>query len=177
MDGMVMWIIFGVIIAALVIFFAYAAIKDSIKNKKIKKEKAEFELEAKNFYKKAIIKTNVIIEKNQKLLSEFQVSIGKYKMSELTDTTRDILSEQIKEKDFKMFLIKNPEYATFVQNYVNLMDTKSNNWLKNNKNELSYFEQLKTDLDQEFFNQAQNELSFEIEEKYEKQLLKNSKSS
>ncbi|ADE19835.1 MHJ_0274 family protein [Mycoplasma crocodyli] len=174
MSGQTTWIILGVLVTALVIFFIYAAVKDSISKKKINKSKRIFIEEAKEFHKKTTLIVNEIIKCNDKYLAEFTVSVGEYKMGELCQTTKEIFEQTRLSDPFIKFFKKNPDYSDFVKNYVNLELSNSNLWIKRTTKSYRYFIDLLSQMGDINSDHKYDADLQEIRNYYENKLLKKS---
>lgn len=169
---MVIWIIFGALIAILILFFAYSAIKDRRNKKKLKQEKLLFEAEAVEYYDEILITMIEIIENNQKFLDEFEVSIGKYKMGQITDATRNIIGDILNSSKFKGFFIEDEKYIEFVKNVVFLKDLKSNNWQKKAISAMEYFKKEFRKIEEGKIEDIRYTVRKEINKKYHEKLVK-----
>lgn len=122
------WILFGIIVAALVIYFIYSFIKDKIAKKRRKLKQIELINKTEQYKKHIVLRLHFLIKHNQKLIDEFVPSIGEYKMNYIVDTARKYLIEKQKESDFKELIIDNIDAKDIFTNYTYLRDVRSTNW-------------------------------------------------
>lgn len=129
MNGMIMWIVLGVLIGLVVLFLVVTSILDRKKTKKINAAKAILKAEADSAEDKVLIFANKIITENQKLLDEFVPSIGKLKMIDVRNKAKEALKIIKSSKNFKI-LVQN-EGDEKIINAINSLNSKNaNTWAK-----------------------------------------------
>lgn len=138
----VSWIIFAVVGVIFLGWILYSYIKGQLDKKKLKKQALELEIKSKEEYNESLAKMHYIIKTNEKYLSEFTVSIGKYNMGDLTNTTHSIITDLLSEQYFKDLILFNVDYKKYVNHIISLKDNKSNNWTKKCSNSLLEIEKL-----------------------------------
>lgn len=152
----VSWIIFAVVGVIFIGWISYSYIKGQIDKKKLKKQALELEIKSKEEYNESLAKIYYIIKTNEKYLSEFTVSIGKYNMGTLTNTTQSIITDLLSEQYFKDLILFNVDYKKYVNHIITLKDNKSNNWTKKCNDSIieieKLFEQNKDSYDQDKLN-------------------------
>ncbi|QDY87021.1 hypothetical protein FRW55_02520 [Mycoplasma anserisalpingitidis] len=152
----VSWIIFGVVGVIFIGWISYSYIKGQIDKKKLKKQALELEIKSKEEYNESLAKMYYIIKTNEKYLSEFTVSIGKYNMGTLTNTTQSIITDLLSEQYFKDLILFNVDYKKYVNHIITLKDNKSNNWTKKCNDSIieieKLFEKNKDSYDQDKLN-------------------------
>lgn len=152
----VSWIIFAVVGVIFIGWISYSYIKGQIDKKKLKKQALELEIKSKEEYNESLAKMYYIIKTNEKYLSEFTVSIGKYNMGTLTNTTQSIITDLLSEQYFKDLILFNVDYKKYVNHIITLKDNKSNNWTKKCNDSIieieKLFEKNKDSYDQDKLN-------------------------
>lgn len=152
----VSWIIFAVVGVIFIGWISYSYIKGQIDKKKLKKQALELEIKSKEEYNESLAKMHYIIKTNEKYLSEFTVSIGKYNMGTLTNTTQSIITDLLSEQYFKDLILFNVDYKKYVNHIITLKDNKSNNWTKKCNDSIieieKLFEKNKDSYDQDKLN-------------------------
>lgn len=129
MNGMIMWIVLGVLIGLVVLFLVVTSVLDRKKTKKINAAKAILKAEADSAEGKILIFANKIFEKNQKLLDEFIPSIGKIKMIDVRNKAKDALKILKSSKNFKILIQNEGDEKTI--NAINSLNGKNaNTWAK-----------------------------------------------
>ncbi|WP_027333930.1 MHJ_0274 family protein [Mycoplasma elephantis] len=136
----------------LILFILYSVIKSTISKRKIKKQKQMIEEIATNGYQQAILDINALIEENKDRLSNFEVSIGEYKMSEITNVPKKILSELLESDVYQTVFKNNVEYKELFNQTLALKETKSNLWEKRIPNTLEFFTSLKNNFENSLTN-------------------------
>ncbi|WP_051617767.1 MHJ_0274 family protein [Mycoplasmopsis iners] len=124
------WIILGVVVALIVIFVIYSAVKDRVKKNRIKKNKLIFENKAQYHKKIFVAKLHYLIKENAEKLNDFEPSIGKYTMGEITKTAHLYLESIQNDKDFKEYIVGADSLNELLDCFINLRDTRSNLWDK-----------------------------------------------
>lgn len=139
-------IVLVLLVAFIVVFILFNFFSERKKKKKIIKEKERIKEEEVKFILKTSARVNAIIELNNQLLDEFQVSIGDFKMSQINNLAKNALDYIYIQEQFQDIFIRNPfeKDELFLASFVQLMNLKSNLWTKNHKELLSYFSSLKT---------------------------------
>ena len=143
MGGMTMWIILGGLIGVVVIFLLVTTTLDRKKKKRVKIEKAELAKGVESSGTNISKKVTRLVAKNKKLLDNFVPSIGKFKMSDINKKAKDELKVIKESEDFKLIKHMEKEYVKFEKHTNNLIENKSNNWDKNNKDDISFFKEYK----------------------------------
>ncbi|QBF34654.1 hypothetical protein EG856_01820 [Mycoplasmopsis phocirhinis] len=128
MPSNTIWIIFGVVIALLITFFIYSAVKDRLNKKKRKKRELMYKVNASSTKDLVVINLNLLYKKNQDLLKQFKPSVGEFKMSYIVDNARKYLLNLQTEADFKEYIVSNPDTKKLLQHYAKLRDTRSTTW-------------------------------------------------
>ena len=90
---MIIWIIMGVLVAVIVTFMVFMAIKDKLKIKKQKEEEKKLKVKQKSSIKNVLVYIEEIFLHNDKLLRDFEPSIGKLKMSDIKNQMKKILTK------------------------------------------------------------------------------------
>ncbi|MGZ9755581.1 MHJ_0274 family protein [Mycoplasma sp. 246B] len=129
-SGIIIWVIFGVVILALIGYFVYQSIKTKVENKRTKAAAAEYERNSKLYWYETTVKLNKLIDLNHQTHENFVVSIGEYKMSHINMATKSLLNDILDEYEFKNFIIQNPKFQKEVQEIQMLRDLNSNLWEK-----------------------------------------------
>lgn len=150
MPNWVTWLIFGLVILALVGFLVFTFVKDKIKNRKIVEKKIEIKRATIKTSKELAIRIYSIIEKNNDFLKMVIPGSSKIKMKHVNSTCRRFLKEIYDSKPFKLIYIESDDAdPDFAKNMNKLIETNSNLWNKYCINEIEYFkqfdEQLKND--------------------------------
>ncbi|WP_029608793.1 MHJ_0274 family protein [Mycoplasma simbae] len=171
MPSYTMWIIFGAVIAILIAFFIYSAVKDSLNKKKRKQKEIQYRLKSQEVKQELIIKLHHLVAKNEKMLQEFEPSIGEYKMKEIVDSARAYLLAQQQESDFKEYVINNPDGQEIMLSYETLRDKRSTVW-KNEAQTLKFIEDEYLLIDQQNQKDLIDKVVKNIEEFYKNELKK-----
>lgn len=179
LDNTVIWIILGVFLALLIGFFIYSFIKEKIQRKKIKEAAELLKNEGEVFHREIVIKVNQLIRLNQEQLDNFEVSIGKYKMSDITLSAHNILKNYAASDSFKTYITNEPKYKDFLINYVALKDNKSNLWANKQANEIKYFEKAFKSLPENYVLEIRDmdKIISDINKEYEDEISKRIKST
>ncbi|UUD36895.1 Uncharacterised protein [Mycoplasmopsis californica] len=130
----------------LVLFILYSVIKSVLGKRKIKKQKALIEGLAQKGFEQAILDINALIRENDNKLENFEVSIGTYKMGEITGAARKFLSELIESDTYQTIFKNSGEYDDLYNQTLLLKDTKSNLWRKKLTDTLDFFAGLEENL-------------------------------
>ena len=165
MDSWVTWLIFGLLIAALVGFLLFTFIKDKRKNRKITEKRIELRRATVKTSKELAIRIYTLIRLNEDFIKEVKPGSSKIKMKNVTTTCRNFLKDIYDSKAFKVIYIESdeadPDYAL---NLKKLIDTNSNLWSKYCLNEIKYFEN--------FHNELKNDEKFDELVKESEKLIK-----
>ncbi|SJZ41384.1 MHJ_0274 family protein [Mycoplasmopsis verecunda] len=100
------WILFAVILFFFIVWISYQYIKDKRNKRKLRVQMVEFNKNATVYAYELCVKMNELFALNNKTLSEFVPSIGKYSMGEINKHTRNIM----------LAIYKSPEYVEFIRN-------------------------------------------------------------
>lgn len=181
----IMFALLGVVVLALLGFIIYSYIRDKIKVKKTKAEIQQFAIESKQYANEITVEINEIIELNKKQLQNFQVSVGKVKMSDINYVASYLINDLLERDRFKRFIIANKEqHSDFLKHLNNLKEIKPNSWDKKVLDSLNYFENkyqeyLKTLLDHDKVRRDQESIQqiyeFEIQKAISKREKENDK--
>ncbi|VEU68920.1 Uncharacterised protein [Mycoplasmopsis canis] len=140
-SSVIIWIILGVLISLLVIYFIYSWIKDKINKKKTRQAAIQLEKNAAIYWYETTLKINELIRLNRIQHENFVVSIGEFKMSEINNAASDTINDLMNEYEFKNYLLSNEKYSTYVSNIKVLKDLNLNLWDKKLSNSsLKFFE-------------------------------------
>lgn len=141
------WLIFGLLILALVGFLLFTFLKDKRKNRKIAEKRIELRRATVKASKELAIKIYTLIEINKELIDQVKPGTSKIKMKDVTNSSRIFLKEIYDSKTFKVIYIESdeadPQYAI---NLKKLIDTNSNLWYKYCNDEIKYFKNLNDQL-------------------------------
>ncbi|MCS4537053.1 hypothetical protein NXS15_02865 [Mycoplasma sp. CSL7475-4] len=165
MPSSTMWIIFGVVIALLLSFFIYSAVKDRMNKKKRKKKEMTHRINSLATKDSVIINLDLIYNKNQSLLKKFRPSIGDFKMSFIVGNARKYLLDLQTEENFKEYIIGNPDTKELLQHYSKLRDTRSTTW-ENLTETLNYIAEEMQLIDKELNKEMIEQIKAKIEEFY-----------
>ncbi|MDJ1646739.1 MHJ_0274 family protein [Mycoplasma phocimorsus] len=138
-ENKTMLIIVSIAILGLIGFVAYQFVTEKLRKKKILKEKAEFEKLCSDTYRKFINEIYELILSNDKLLQEFIVSIGDYKMGEITNIAKDTLKLIDRSEMYRNVFSKDEMYHDFVIHFMALYEEKSNMWEKRCDESVKWF--------------------------------------
>ena len=134
MQGITLYIILGILIAAVITFLIVTSIFDRKKRKKLKIEKDIEDKEKSNAKKEFVAILIFILKKNQELLNDFQPSIGKLKMSDIKNKARDTITILERSKIYNF--VKMLEDKEIIDIFVKLKTNNSNIWKKKLTNEI-----------------------------------------
>lgn len=181
----IMFVLLGVVVLALLGFILYSYIRDKIKVKKTKAEIQQFSIESKQYANEITVEINEIIQLNKKALQDFQVSVGKVKMSDINHAASFLINDLLERDRFKRFIMANKEqHVDFLRHLNNLKEIKPNSWDKKILDSLTYFENkyqeyLKTLLDHNQVKSEQENIKqiydFEIQKSISKRERENAK--
>ncbi|WKX02793.1 MHJ_0274 family protein [Candidatus Mycoplasma mahonii] len=143
MGGPTIWIVLGGLIGVVVIFLVVTTTLDRKKNRKLKVEKTKLDSEVKESGTKIAQEITKIVDNNNIMLKNFVPSIGKLKMSDINSIAKKELQDIQKSRTFKLIQHNKEEYDKFKKNLDTLIKNKSNNWLKNNEQGISFFKNYK----------------------------------
>ncbi|QSF13838.1 MHJ_0274 family protein [Mycoplasma sp. Mirounga ES2805-ORL] len=171
-SGWITWVILGAVIVVLVIMFTYTGLKDMVKKRKRIKREKELAIKAEKYALEIFLKLDYLIIKNQMLIDEFEPSIGKYKMSEITDVPRNYLLELQKTEDFKELIIASHDVDELLKIYISYRDSRSTTW-KSSLKDLEKIIQKRINAQNFLISPDHiNSIKAEIDEYYQKQLDK-----
>ncbi|WP_322962395.1 hypothetical protein RRG39_02680 [Mycoplasmopsis cynos] len=175
-SSIIIWVILGVLVALLGIYFVYSWIKERIKNKKNKLAAAQLEKNSIIYWYELAIKIDYLIKLNREEQDKFIVSIGKLKMRDLNNAAKETINEIMSSYEFKNYISTNQKYSEFVNNLVILKDLNSNLWDKKlsnsvinffiNQIEPAYLEAKKAITTELNDLKEQNDLKNEIQKQY-----------
>ncbi|WP_128008856.1 hypothetical protein [Mycoplasma sp. ATU-Cv-508] len=132
------WIVLGSLLGTVVVFLLISALKDKRKNYVVKKETEKHEALKEHARQLVGIWVEIVDWHNQKLLDQFVPSIGKIRMSEIRHRARTAL-ELLTEKQEFQIMSESEANQDMVQAFEKLRRSNSNNWTKNNRDELKLF--------------------------------------
>ncbi|WP_215742058.1 MHJ_0274 family protein [Mesomycoplasma hyorhinis] len=140
-SSVTLYVVLALLLVFIVVFILFNYFSDRKKKRRIIKEKQRIKDEETKFILKTSARVNFIIEKNEKLLSEFKVSVGDFKMSQINNFAKNALDYLYIQEQFQDIFIRNPfeKDETFLTNFQQLMNLKSNLWTKNHKELINYF--------------------------------------
>lgn len=79
-SSVTLYVVLALLLVFIVVFILFNYFSDRKKKRRIIKEKQRIKDEETKFILKTSARVNFIIEQNEKLLSEFKVSVGDFKM-------------------------------------------------------------------------------------------------
>ena len=169
MSSWATWLIFGLLIAALVGFLLFTFFKDKRKNRKITEKRIELRRATARSSKELAIKIYTLIELNEEFIKEVKPGSSRIKMKNVTITCRRFLKDIYDSKAFKVLYIESdeadPEYS---KNIKKLIDVNSNLWSKHCVEEISYFKKFYDELrDDEKFEEIKNDAQKNIMELFD----------
>lgn len=171
MDNWLIWLIFGLLLAALVGFLVFTFIRDKLKNKKLAQKRAELKRATIKSSKQLAIRIYTMIEESEKLVQSVRPGESKLKMKHVNKTSRDFLKNIYDSKAFKTIYIDSSESdPKFSLNLKTLIDRNSNLWFKYNQEEIKYFKNFHDELkeDEKFLEIKQDALNIIYDEFLEK---------
>lgn len=163
-DNWVIWLIFGLLLAALIGFLVFSFFKDKRKNRKIAQKRLELKRAAIKTSKELAIRIYTLIEINNELVEKVNPGNSSLKMKDINFNSRQFLKRIYDSKAFKTIYIESqetdPNYAQYLKN---LIDKKSNLWLKYCETEINYFKELHDELENdEKFDLLKNDAKKDI---------------
>ncbi len=175
MNSWVIWLIFGLLIAALIGFLVFSFLKDKRKNKKIVQKRIELRRATVKTAKELAIKIYTLIEINEENLKKVIPGKSDIKMKNVNSTARYFLKDVYDSKAFRVLYIESedadPKYA---KNIKKLIDTNSNLWDKYCKDEILYFKKFHDELkDSDNFKEIKNETADIINEYFVNEVKSN----
>lgn len=171
LSGWVMWAILGVVVSGLVILFLYATIKDFINKKKLKKLKIQISENLKEYSRYVIIFVNYLLEINKNYLDDFKPSIGKFKMKQIVEGSKNCLKELLNSGKMKTIIKENEgEYTELIENISTLLSIKSNLWDKKCVEIITYFNNKVIEYDKDIYIIEYQETQEKIESIFANQL-------
>ena len=175
MSNWVVWLIFGLLIVALVRFLVFSFVKDKRKNKKIIQKRIELRRATAKTSKELAIRIYTLIEMNDEFLKEVKPGFSKVKMKNVNATSRNFLKEIYDSKAFKTLYIESDEAdPMYAKNIKNLIDTSSNLWAKYCQEEILYFKEFHDELkDDEIFETIKNETKNTIKINFDREVKNN----
>lgn len=87
-NGALLYVVLGFLIFGLVGWILFTYIRDKINKKKIHLAGVELDKLTKKYLAKFDVEINEVIAQNKRYLEKFVVSVGEYKMGELTNFSR-----------------------------------------------------------------------------------------
>ncbi len=174
-NNWVIWLVFGLLIAALVGFLIFSFVRDKNKNKKIIKKRIELRRATAKTAKELAIRIYTLIEMNDEYIKEVKPGFSKIKMKNVNSIARNFLKEIYDSKAFKVIYIDSedadPKFANSIKS---LIDTNSNLWNKYCNEQIEYFKNFDQELkDYEMYETIKNEAKETINLKYEQELKDN----
>lgn len=165
-------VVAALLVLAIIIYVTVMVVKDKKAKKRLGKEREELKRIAAEAYISTVLDINEIIENNQKKLDKFVVSVGTYKMSDITNTAAVFLKETLKTDVFKTLYKNSPDYGEFYKNTEILANTKSNSWQKKLPQVIEYFANIKADLQisDEELSKKSHEANKRINDYFEKSI-------
>ncbi|MGY6172574.1 MHJ_0274 family protein [Candidatus Mycoplasma pogonae] len=166
------YIILGVLVGLILFYLIFVWVSNVRKTQKAKKLKAEFEIAQSQAKNEIIAWVNIVIRKNQELLDNFVVSIGKYKMGDINNIAKELLNEAQKTTNYDTYF-QNEDFKENVREaheYINnLKATKSNLWKNKCAIEIDYFQKQEQHLkDNEDYEKTRIEVSRLVNEKIDR---------
>ncbi|QGZ97533.1 hypothetical protein GE118_01820 [Mycoplasma sp. NEAQ87857] len=177
-----LYILVGVLLLLVTVFFVYSFIKDRITRKRTQQEIKRIEKEATIFAYENCAKIDALIQNNSKQMENFVPSVGEYKMSDLVKASDSYLNKILNSIEYRSYIDESEQYLDFKKNLLMLKETNSNLWTKKlpfvlewfNKNVQNYKQQLEKINETDVIEiKDQQELAMEVENEYQK-LLKQS---
>lgn len=158
MSNYVVWTIFGILIAILIVFMVISFYKDKKKNKEIIRKKIELKSKKGQKSKELSVRINLIIEKNEIEVAKVIALNSDFKMKNVNFISKNLLTKIKKDKMFKLLYV-NPEEleekekeeknlkeeSEMSKNLDILISTKSNMWSKRCKDQIVFFKKLDAD--------------------------------
>ena len=174
MQNWAIWIVFGVILAALIGFLVFSFVRDKRKNMKITQKRMELKRETIKASKKLAIRIYTLVELIQQWLTEVKPGSSKLKMRHVNAIARIFLKNIYDSKEFKIIYIDSeeadPDYA---RNLKMLIDHNSNMWSKYCAKEIEYFKKFYDELkDDKDFNEIKEDATKIITEIYNEEIKK-----
>ncbi|MBD5423033.1 MAG: hypothetical protein HDR43_00880 [Mycoplasma sp.] len=147
MNNWATWLIFGLLLVALIGFLLFTFFNDRRKNNKLIQKRIELKRATVKTSKELAIRIYTLIEMNDEYLKEVQPGLSKIKMKNVNSVCRSFLKEIYDSKSFKVLYIDSddadPKYS---QSLKKLIDTKSNLWNKYCEDEIIYFKKFHDEL-------------------------------
>ncbi|RIV16846.1 MHJ_0274 family protein [Mycoplasmopsis gallopavonis] len=129
-SSILLWIVLGILVLLILIFFAYSWIKDKIDKKKLREATFELQRETAIYFWELNVKLLKLWELNKQSQADFVPSIGEYKMSDLNRAAKQVLEKEIKSVRFQACFKETELHNLFVKNLFKLKDTNANLWEK-----------------------------------------------
>ena len=168
---MYLWIIIGILVGVVTLFLIVMSIKDRKKEKLRKIELIELEKKQKQARGNVIVFLDELIIQNNKMLDNFQPSIGKIKMKNIKNISRTNLLKYKKTEEYKLAsAIKTNE--KIIKYFKLFLDEYSNNWNKKLKKEINYIQKEVVFLDKEFQKVYRKEIKKNIEKELSNEFTK-----
>lgn len=155
MPNVVIWIIFGILIAVLVGFMVISWVRDKKKTKEITRKKIELRSKKAQKSKELAVRINLIIEKNEIEVKKVISQTSKFKMKNINFLSKSLLNKIKKDKIFKLLYVNSTqddleeekqkgkkEETEMAKNLDVLINTKSNMWKKSCQKEIEFFKKL-----------------------------------
>ncbi|WP_426461621.1 MHJ_0274 family protein [Mycoplasma hafezii] len=150
--SIIIWIVLGVLVLIIVVFFVYSWIKEKVDKKKIAQATQELKKETAIYWYELSTKLLALMDLNTEEQKNFKPSIGEHKMSELNLAAKRTLEKEIKSDRFQSCFRDTEQHIAFVKTVFELKDTNSNLWDK------------KLPLDREYFASCIENAKKEVEE-------------
>ncbi|AAT27844.1 MHJ_0274 family protein [[Mycoplasma] mobile] len=135
----VVWVIFGLIVALAAGFFLFTFLRDKRKKRIIREDKIRKLIKSEIIQQEIILEINNLITLNKQALDEFIPSIGKLKMSEINDISKNKLKELTESEKYFKYIKSQDEFKDFQNHLQNLSQNKANVWEKICSESLDFF--------------------------------------
>ncbi|UUD35438.1 hypothetical protein NPA07_01005 [Mycoplasmopsis caviae] len=172
-QNMTMWIILGVLVAVLGSFFVWSAIKEKIKRKQRRKQELQFRKDLDEQVRLLVFALKILIDKNNDYLTNFQPSIGEYKMSNIVNTAHKFLEKYQEDPLFKECILSNADAKEEIFAFSILRDTRSNSWNKRASDKLEWVSERFNSYDLTLYEDDYKKMQERINEYYDAEFLKN----
>lgn len=106
-SSVTLYVVLALLLVFIVVFILFNYFSDR-KKKKDNQRKQRIKDEETKFILKTSARVNFIIEQNEKLLSEFKVSVGDFKMSQINNFAKNALDYLYIQEQFQDIFIRNP---------------------------------------------------------------------
>ncbi|TPE56569.1 hypothetical protein FJO69_02840 [[Mycoplasma] falconis] len=167
MGQIVVYVILGVLFAVVIGYIIFKITKAKLAKKKaFKQEKKKAEENLTSYYE-YIMTIDAIIKKTLKELEEFNVIVGKVKMSQIKRGAKKLIYKLMSREDFIHSFVNNPQYKTFIDNIEVLYALDANQWMAKRPELIEYFERQYSRVPRgERFNELTPLINKAVEEKF-----------